>query len=124
MLFHFAITACCRSALISAAGGNRSRHSLRTAGVDDHARAEALSFSWNDRIQRAAPAAPENLHGVHRVGAAAHGPENIVDIEGVDIVIDDNDIPAQIGCALALAGNQRCLARRGPDSAGVSTTRS
>ena len=83
----------------------------RPAGVDDHARAEALSFSRNDRIERAAPAASKNFRRIYRIGPAAHRPEHIVDVVGVDIVVDDNDVSAQIRCALALAGNKASLAR-------------
>ena len=61
----------------------------------------------------------QNFGGVHRIGAAAHRPEHIVDIVGIDIVVDDDDIAAEIGRALALAGDQARPGASGPDSAGL-----
>ena len=41
---------------------------------DDHPRVMALLLGLDDRIKRAAPSAPENIHGSCRVGTRGHCP--------------------------------------------------
>ena len=72
------------------------------AGVDNHAQAKTLSSFGNDWVQGAAPATPNNLGGIHRISLAAHGPENIVDIIDVDIVVH-LEVPICAPGALQLA---------------------
>ncbi len=39
----------------------------------------------------------------------AHGPEHVVHVVGVDVVIDDDDVAAQIGAGAALGGDHAGL---------------
>src|SRR6266540_1321087 len=43
-------------------------------GFDDHPRVMALLLRLNDRIKRAAPSTPENIHGSCRIGTRGHCP--------------------------------------------------
>ncbi len=65
----------------------------------------------NDGVQRAAPAPADDFRRIDRVRTAAHGPENIVDIIDIDIVVRDDDVAAEMGGALALTGDKCSLAR-------------
>ena len=44
-----------------------------------------------------------------RIGARAHGPDHVVEIVGIDIVIDDDDVAAEIGAGAALGGDEAGL---------------
>ena len=41
----------------------------------------------NDGVQRAVPAPADDFRRIDRVRTAAHGPENIVDIIDIDVVV-------------------------------------
>src|ERR1051325_2792946 len=84
---------------------------VRTARVDDGARVEALLARVDDRIERAAPAAPDDLDVLHGVRAARHRPHDVVVVAGVDIFVHHDHVAAEIGARVALRGDERGLAR-------------
>src|SRR5581483_6937472 len=84
---------------------------VRAARVDDRARVEALLARMDDRIERTAPAAPDDLDVLHRVRAARHRPHDIVVVAGIYVLVHDDDIAAEIGARVALRGDQGGLAR-------------
>src|SRR6266545_5057412 len=61
---------------------------------DDHARVMALAPRRDDRVERAAPRAPENIDGSRRVRARGDRPEYFVDVGDIDIVVHDDYVAA------------------------------
>src|SRR2546426_4251850 len=80
-------------------------------GVDDRFRIEAFLAWMNDGIQRAAPAAADDLDVLLGIRAARHGPDDIIGIGRIDIVIHDDDVTAKVRAGMALGSDQRGLAR-------------
>src|SRR5437867_5863495 len=68
----------------------------RTAGVDHGAGVETLLARLDARIERAAPAAAQNLDGLHRIGAACQRPEYVEGVGRINIFVDDDDVPAKV----------------------------
>ena len=76
--------------------------------VDDRARIEAFSLFGNGRIERTAPTAANDID-VFRLGARRQGPDDVVGVVDIDVVIDDDYISSQISSWAALACDQRRL---------------
>src|SRR5579875_26334 len=72
----------------------------RAAGVPDQARVEYIPLLV-DRvvhgIHRACPAAVQHVQAVMHVRARADGPEHLIGIARVDVVVDDDDQLAGVG---------------------------
>src|SRR5262245_41905312 len=74
----------------------------RTAGIDDSAGVEAF-FAWlNSRIEGTAPTTTQNLDGLDWIRPAGQRPNDIERIRGIDIVVDNDDIAAEIGTRMNL----------------------
>src|SRR5918996_2214817 len=71
-------------------------------GVDDRARIEALSLSRNGWIKRPAPGPADDVD-ILRLGTGCHGPDRIIRVVDVNVIIHDDDITAEIGAGAALA---------------------
>ena len=82
---------------------------VRTRRVDDRARVEAFLSHLNDGIEGPAPAAAKDIDIFSRFAAGAHGPNNIVGVRRIDIVIDDDYETAEIGAGMALRCDHRGL---------------
>src|SRR5712671_2575701 len=79
------------------------------AGVDDDARIAAIILAIDHRVEHRAPAAAQDFQILPRIEARAHGPYHLVDIGGIDVVIDDHDEAIGIGAGMALRSNQSRL---------------
>jgi len=77
-------------------------------GVDDRPRIETFAFLGNSRIEGSAPAAANDVD-VFRFRAGRDGPDDVIGIVDVDVIIYDDDVPAQVGAGAALACDERCL---------------
>ena len=84
---------------------------IRPRRVDDGARIETFFADGNARIERPAPAAPQDFDGVHRLGARADCPDDFLGVGDVDVFIDNDDVASEIGAGAALACDHRRLAR-------------
>src|SRR5215510_4450495 len=74
----------------------------RTAGIDDSAGVEAFFARLNPWIEWSAPATTQNLDGLDWIRSAGQSPNHIECIGRIDIVIDDDDIAAEIGTGVNL----------------------
>ena len=84
-------------------------HVVRDAGVDQDAIIEITR-----QIERIAFRRPGFLHEIDihlGIEARAHRPQYLVEIAGIDVVVDDHGPFAGIGAALAGAGDVQRLAR-------------
>src|SRR5436305_5240024 len=77
-------------------------------GVDDRSRIETFVFLGNSRIEGSAPAAANDVD-VFRFRAGGDGPDDVIGIVDVDVIIYDNDVSAQISTGPALACDEGCL---------------
>src|SRR5215510_12419098 len=68
----------------------------RTAGIDDSAGVEAFFARLNSRIERTAPTTTQNFDGLDGIRATGQRPNNIERIRRIDVVVDNNDIAAEI----------------------------
>src|SRR5438132_11191322 len=68
----------------------------RPGRVDDRPRAVALAVLRDARVERTAPRAFDDVDGLHRVGPRAHGPDDVVEVHHVDVVVDDDDVAAEV----------------------------
>ena len=98
--FHFARIFSFSSGVDSATGGKSFIHSNgRQASMT--ARELKLFARLNLRIERAAPAAA-NLDGLDGIRAAGQRPDNIERIGRINILVDDDDIAAEISAGVNL----------------------
>src|SRR5574341_1698953 len=72
-----------------------------TGGVDDRARAVAHFLARDRWVEGTAPAAPKDFDGPRRIRTAGDRPQNVLRVGNVDIVIDHDDVPPQIGARAA-----------------------
>ena len=56
----------------------------------------------NDGIERPAPCPTDDIHGRSGVRTGANGPDNLVEVRHINILVDHNHVPAQIGARVAL----------------------
>src|SRR4026209_1736555 len=82
---------------------------IRSRRVDDGAGAEAFFIFRNHRVKRAAPGAPDKVGVVGWIRTRAHRPHHVVDVVGVDVVVDDDDVTAQVGAGAALSSDKAGL---------------
>src|SRR5918999_436090 len=67
-------------------------------------------LAWlNDRIKRATPCAAENVDRGCWIRASSYCPDNFIDIGDIDIFIDNNHVPSQIGTGMTLRSHQGSL---------------
>ena len=66
---------------------------------------------WNNRVQRAAPAAPENLNVLGRIATGREGPEDIFHVRGIYVLIDNDGKASKVGGGMALGSDYSCLTR-------------
>jgi len=81
----------------------------RPGRVKDRARIEALLGWMNDRVERPAPTAAQNIDISLGLTAGRHRPDYIVGVRGIDIVVNDHDKAAQVGARMALRRDDRGL---------------
>src|SRR3972149_3486713 len=70
---------------------------VRPHGFDDHARVVAFLARLNDRIERTAPGAAQDIHRSRRIGASGDGPDDFVQIDDVDVVVHNDHGSPQVG---------------------------
>src|SRR5207253_9195206 len=63
----------------------------RTGRVDDEAGVEALLTDGDDRVQRPAPRALDQVEVLLRLRARAHRPDDVVQVRDVDVLVNDDD---------------------------------
>src|SRR6267142_3658661 len=68
----------------------------RTRRVDDRARAVALAVLRDARVERSAPRALDDVDRFDRIRARAHRPDDVVQVHDVDVVVDDDDVAAEV----------------------------
>jgi hypothetical protein len=56
----------------------------------------------NDWVERSAPAAPQYIDVCLGFAAARHGPDDIVGVRRIDVVVYDNHEAAEIGAGMTL----------------------
>src|SRR5207247_6170525 len=83
----------------------------RPCRVDDRARAEALLVRMDARIERARPRARDDVDRFGRLAARAHGPEDLLEVHDVDIVVDDDRVAAEVRAGVHARGGVADLAR-------------
>ncbi len=71
----------------------------------------------NDGIERPAPAAAEDVDVLLRFAAGRHGPDHVVGVRRIDIIVDDHHETAEIGAGVALRCDHRGLLGMARDSA-------
>src|SRR5579864_4926651 len=82
------------------------------AAIDYRARGVALFVALADhRIQRAAPTAAYNFDILLGVGACAERPEYIIRVGGIDVVVHDNRVAAEVCADVTITGHHAGLAR-------------
>src|SRR5437870_2285660 len=87
---------------------------IGTTRVNDPSRLKAALARRNDRIDGIAPTAPHDVDIFYRISSRAEGPEKLVAIPDVDVIVDDDDIARQQRRRPALRGDHRgllCMAR-------------
>src|SRR5207249_4506492 len=82
-----------------------------SAGVDDSAGVMSFSFPRNDGIQWTAPTAPYDFDVRFGIRSRRHGPQNVIGIGHIDVVINNDNIAAEIRACMAIAGDHSRLAR-------------
>src|SRR4051794_32710521 len=64
----------------------------------------------NPRVERTAPAAAQDLDGLHWIGPAGQSPQNVKRIGRIDILIDHDYVTAKVCAGMDLGSNQHRLA--------------
>src|SRR5579884_1586968 len=80
-----------------------------SGGVDDRARVEAPLPGGDDRIERPAPAAPQDVDIPLRIAAGADRPHHVLQVHHIDVVVDDDHEAAEVRAGVALRGDDRGL---------------
>src|SRR5215831_3341394 len=91
----------CANLLLQFRGGLRHWREIfhpfeRTAGIDDSAGVEAFFARLNSRIERTAPTTTQNFDGLDGIGSAGQSPNHIERIGRIYVVVNDDDIAAEI----------------------------
>src|SRR5262245_28865858 len=75
----------------------------RDAGVDHDPRIATVGVAVvAHRVERRAPAAVDDVDLVARVAARAHGPDHVVEVGGIDVLVDDDGPAVAIGAGMAV----------------------
>src|SRR5262245_48522221 len=79
--------------------------------LDDHSRVMAVLAGRNNGIEGPAPGTAQNINRNCWIKASSYGPEHIIQIPDMDVVVDHHNVTTQIGAGMALASDESSLFR-------------
>src|SRR6202030_1620395 len=84
---------------------------IRPARVNDGARTEPTLGHGNNGIECAAPTAANNFDIDFGIRTSADGPQHVVSVGDVDVIVDHDGVAPEICACMAIGGDHASLAR-------------
>src|SRR5262245_6987825 len=84
---------------------------VRPARVNDRARTVTLPGLRNDRIERAAPTAADDLDVFRRIRARRQRPEHVIRVRHINVIINDDHVTSEITAGVAVGRDHPGLTR-------------